>query len=502
MKTHRDLLSGISFLSDVPSLKSSLTSELAIFTSQVPSLRASLTSEFASLASNIPSIASNVLQIPQNLTLGTKNWCVGYQGHVNCQRLPIDITALFPASLPLSHLLVDGLKAVTSDFIYRVSVANITLNCLIIVLLILGVFLLNRTMYTRLFISLILIFGLITAVVSFLAYFKAHTLQSLSFPGTKISYGEVEKITLGILVCSILIAVFALAALILTYLNLRSTEQAPSDNRDHRERNQSGTRSDDHAREILDAPVVSTSPKAWGPFPSTPPYEIHESIMHFTEVRIHKDIWKMIFKDEKWLKMVSRYCNPFLVGADLHLLSNNRKSPAYLALLLRDHSRASFAFKADFKASLRSHEVNEEGEFVFQNSNIILHVMDVIDPQENVPIKAEKLFHSTPCLHTASLFWKFKRADKISKKSIYEIKTIQGGDIVGTVKEPKTLDDISMACGINIYYPPGTHKEMGNERRKYQLNCVNPQSSEQERTNASRFWASFQENNPLEAAFV
>lgn len=181
--------------------------------------------------------------------------------------------------------------------------------------------------------------------------------------------------------------------------------------------------------------------------------EVLDFKLHDRE-RKHSDIWKHVFRDEKWCLIVKRQgLNPILVGDDLHKLYDDPQQSAYIALLTGDNTRNIRHEKSKLLASLKPHDLNEKNEIVFRDSRIVLNIEEPLNNPFFVSLSPKKLFasqHNEP--RSASLYW---------KDSENLLRAIGPSDIVGLGKGPFVLQDVSVLCCITLTYP----KEMSLRRQ-------------------------------------
>ncbi|RFU27841.1 hypothetical protein B7463_g8494, partial [Scytalidium lignicola] len=171
----------------------------------------------------------------------------------------------------------------------------------------------------------------------------------------------------------------------------------------------------------------------------------------------HSDIWNKIFKDETWVSIATRQgLNPVLIGDDLHNLYCDPMRPAYLALLTGDRTSNLRHDRIKLLASLRPHHWNEDNEIVFDQSNIVLNIIEPLYNSFIVTLPPEKLFtYQYNQLRSAALYWKDSR---------YALRTIGPDDIVGIGERASNLQDISLICAVTLTHP----KEMALRRRHQQ----------------------------------
>ena len=93
--------------SQIPTLTSAAVSLASEAQSMVSSELPSLTAVAASLASearSAVSIATAAAVTPRNCSLGTRFFCVGYTGSVNCSKLPLNISGVVANAIHNTHL--------------------------------------------------------------------------------------------------------------------------------------------------------------------------------------------------------------------------------------------------------------------------------------------------------------------------------------------------------------------------------------------------------------
>lgn len=167
----------------------------------------------------------------------------------------------------------------------------------------------------------------------------------------------------------------------------------------------------------------------------------------------HSAIWNEIFaRDEGW------GINFILVGDDLRDLMEDPKHPASIALLTGDRAGRIRSDKARLLLSLREHHLNDKGEVVFHNSNIVLNIDDVLYSTFFTILTPRKLFScdedGSP--RSSCLYWQDYE---------FTLREIKNVDIIGKGGRACTLENVSFICGLTLPHP----REMSLNHRHQHL---------------------------------
>ena len=166
---------------------------------------------------------------------------------------------------------------------------------------------------------------------------------------------------------------------------------------------------------------------------------------------LERDIWKSIFKDERWLRRVTGHefgMNPVLIGRDLEKLFDGQHSleDCYFVLVAADVSGQRSFLAHDFRKSLMPHEWRgAEAQF---ESGLKVNIGNVMSsgPEYN-PVRLDRIFrYEDEKLATSCLSYLEGGA---------KLRTLGSEDINCTEGKATSPSHVRSTCGLIIPSPLG-----------------------------------------------
>jgi hypothetical protein len=190
-------------------------------------------------------------------------------------------------------------------------------------------------------------------------------------------------------------------------------------------------------------------------------------------------IWSYIFKGDSWIyKVLSMSAPgpvPCLVGSDLQKVYDGKPNGAYIALLVNDWSGDVFYLRDEFLSLLKDHEVLEKGIIRLKDSDITLHIRDVLSSEEWVSIK-----------DPSKLFDLDQKGSSLSTQVIYYtedvLHTINQNQIGGTKGLSGKKEAVRHICSIKLKFrngEPVTRVFEDPERKEREVRVVDIPTGEE-----------------------